>query len=94
MAYLSYTGPADVVLVLDELALHVSDMAVLFEQTHTAVFRLCFIPDRPERVRCSAVKVTLPDGYVEHGPVTFTSAGILVFYTGDEWGVPRGQPTS
>ena len=94
MAYMTYRGPADVVFEMGEERSRVCDLGVTLEQTHTATFRLMFIPDRPERLSCTAVTVTLPlpSGIVEHGPVTYTKSGLLVFYTGDEWGMPRGQP--
>jgi len=92
MAYMTYSGPADVVFELGEERSVVHDLVVSMEQTHTATFRLVFIPDRPERASCTAVRVALPSGIVEYGPVTYTKSGLLVFYTGDEWGVPRGQP--
>ncbi|SQF93857.1 Uncharacterised protein [Paucimonas lemoignei] len=90
MAYLTYRGPADVVLTIDGVEVDLPRLTVLFQQTHTAVFELMF-PDRPERVSCSDVRVTLPSGHVEYGPVTYRNWGVLVFNTGDEWGIPREQ---
>ena len=92
MAYMTYRGPADVLFEMGEERSVVHDLVVTLEQTHTATFRLMFIPDRPECLICTAVTVTLPNGSVEYGPVTYTKSGLLVFYTGDEWGMPRGQP--
>lgn len=92
MAHLSYSGFADVVLTIEGGEVELPGVAVHFAQIHTATFRLGILPDRPERTRCSAVRVTLPDGHVEYGPVTYTTFGLLLFNTGDEWGVQREQP--
>ncbi|KFE50248.1 hypothetical protein [Pseudomonas syringae] len=92
MAYMTYSGPAEVVFELGEERSVAHDLAVSMEQTHTSTFRLVFIPDRPECLSCTAVSVVLPSGIVEYGPVTYRKSGVLVFYTGDEWGTPRGQP--
>lgn len=91
MGYLTYRGPADVVLTIDGGEVDLPELVVLFQQTHTAVFELIF-PECSERIRCSDVKVTLPNGHIEYGRVTYTSWGVLVFSTGDEWGMPREQP--
>jgi len=92
MSYMSYSGPADVVLVVGDQRIELPRLAVNLEQTHTATFRLGILPDRQERQRCSWVKVTLPDGYSESGPVTYRAFGLLVFTTHDEWGMPRRHP--
>jgi hypothetical protein len=94
MAYMSYRGPADVVFTFVDDSIEVLGLHVLFEQTHTASFFLAFNPDRPERGSCTDVKVTLPDGWVEYGPVTYRKFGTLVFSTRDEWGSSREQPSS
>jgi len=91
MSYLTYRGPADVVFTTDGGEVDLPGLIVLLQQTHTAVFELMF-PDRPERMSCSEVRVTLPNGHVEYGPVTYRNWGVLVFNTGDEWGMPREQP--
>lgn len=94
MAYMTYDGPADVVFSHGEGESRVGGIRVVFEQTHTAVFRVSFLPDRPERIACTSVHVTLANGWVEYGPVTYIPAFGLVFYTGDEWGTPRKQPVA
>lgn len=90
---MTYDGPADVLSSHGDSESGFCGIRVAFEQTHTAVFRVSFLPDRPERIGCTAVRVTLPSGWVEYGPVTYVSAFGLVFFTGDEWGTPRKQPT-
>lgn len=78
MGYLTYRGPADVVLTIDAGDVDLPGLMVLFQQTHTAVFELLF-PDHPERERCSAVKVTLPDGYTECGSSLTPNTGSWCF---------------
>lgn len=92
MAYMTYRGPADVVLYQGDCEWELRGMTVAFEQTHTTAFTLSFLPDRPERLTCTEVRITLPDGWVEYGPVTYLPAFGLVFSTADEWGITRGQP--
>ena len=91
MGYLTYRGPADVVLTVGGGQVDLPGLMVLLQQTHTGVFELMF-PDCPERVSCSDVRVTLPNGHVESGPVTYRKWGVLVFNTGDERGMLRGRP--
>jgi hypothetical protein len=90
MGYMSYRGPADVVFTTGEGEVEMPGLLVLFEQTHTATFALMFA-DRSERLTCSHVRIILPDGHLEYGPVTYSKYGVLVFNTGDEWGRPREQ---
>ena len=94
MAYMTYRGLADEVFTHGESECRVSGLEVAFDQTHTAVFRIGFLTDRPERIACTAVHVTLANGWVEYGPVTYIPAFGLVFFTGDEWGTPRDQPSA
>lgn len=92
MSYMTYTGPADVVLVVGDQRIELPGLAVNLGQTHTTTFRLGMLPDRQEREVCSLVEVTLPDGYSQSGPVTYTAFGLLVFTSHHERGMPRAQP--
>jgi len=90
---MTYSGPADVVFTHGESESLVHNLMISFEQTHTSTFYLCFLPDRPERQGCTQVRVTLPNGWVEYGCVTYIPSFGLVFHTRDEWGLPRSQPS-
>lgn len=79
MAYMTYRGPADLVLYQGERACELRDVTVAFEQTHTATFTLSFLPDRTERLTCTEVRITLPDGWVEYGRVTYYPPSALCF---------------
>ena len=91
MAYMTYSGLADVVLVVGDQRIDLPGLAINMGQTHTATFRLGILPDHPERERCTWVDVNLPDGNSESGVVTYTAYGMLVFKTHDEWGMPWKQ---
>lgn len=90
MSYTIYRGLADVTFIRGDQEIFVPGLTVLFEQTHTAVFRVYFSPDISERQGCTAVQVSLRDGGGAHGPVTYIppSGAGLVFRTEDELGNP------
>ena len=79
MSAVSYRGPADVVLFQGETATELPGLAVLFENTGTYVRYLTFNPDRPERGTTTRVRVTLPDGKVSEGEVTYSKPFTLIF---------------
>lgn len=92
MAYMTYSGPADVVLLVGSQRIELPGLMVNMGQTHTDTFRLGILPDRQEREQCSWVEITLPDGYKQSGQVTHTAFGLLVFSTHDQWGMSALQP--
>lgn len=90
MSYMIYKGLADVTFMRDNHEIDVPGLTILFEQTHTTVFRVYFSPDRSERQGCTAVRVSLANGECKHGPVTYIPpmGSGLVFRTEDELGSP------
>ncbi|MGH8418056.1 MAG: hypothetical protein ACRER8_12360 [Pseudomonas sp.] len=90
MSYLSYKGPADVVLFQGETAIELPGLVILFSFIHTFTCSLSFIPDRPERERTTRVRVTLADGTCSEGSVTYTKQCVLIFRVPDPYFAERG----
>lgn len=79
MPAVPYRGPADVVLFQGDTITELPGLDVLLENTGTFVRFLSFNPDRPERTSTTRVRVTLPDGTVAEGEVTYSKPFVLIF---------------